>query len=434
MFSCRAAWQRCGPLARRATYRLPLDGVQRRPMSSVPGGSGQNILYTVLCGGALVGALSYGYKTVTSDHDRFNDRISELRARPKTEWTPKPWPPKGKDEDGEADAGEEEAAAATAAAEAETIVEEAAEVVAEAAEAVSEAAEAVAQVAQEVEAAAEEVAKVAEAVEEAAQAVTEPAAVGAEETQSDVPLAAASSLELLKKAKGKDDSASNDQELLPPEVETPVEKVSPTITEVLTSDGDTSLKAVAISEETVTPEEDGKVSVTVKVAPAMESLTPVEVVSMEDSAAFAEVAPVVEDVSVPIEVSAVAVEAPPTIEVAAVVEKILIPAEVVPVVEETSTPAEVAPVVEEAPVPTEVVAVVEAPASTEVAPVMQETPVLVDSSKEYIVVVLEGTPKEEKRPKVLGVGPMTGRIIPAPEDDGTPASEGRRRLLRIQMQ
>ncbi|XP_014913522.1 apoptosis-inducing factor 1, mitochondrial isoform X10 [Poecilia latipinna] len=98
MFSCRAAWQRCGPLARRAAYRLPLDGVQRRPMSSVPGGSGQNILYTVLCGGALVGALSYGYKTVTSDHDRFNDRISELRARPKTEWTPKPWPPKGKDE------------------------------------------------------------------------------------------------------------------------------------------------------------------------------------------------------------------------------------------------------------------------------------------------------------------------------------------------
>lgn len=26
MFSCRAAWQRCGPLARRAAYRLPLDG------------------------------------------------------------------------------------------------------------------------------------------------------------------------------------------------------------------------------------------------------------------------------------------------------------------------------------------------------------------------------------------------------------------------
>lgn len=26
MFSCRTAWQRCGPLARRAAYRLPQDG------------------------------------------------------------------------------------------------------------------------------------------------------------------------------------------------------------------------------------------------------------------------------------------------------------------------------------------------------------------------------------------------------------------------
>ncbi|XP_008288107.1 brain acid soluble protein 1-like [Stegastes partitus] len=43
--------------------------------------------------------------------------------------------------------------------------------------------------------------------------------------------------------------------------------------------------------------------------------------------------------------------------------------------------------------------------------------------REYIVVVLEGTPKEEKSPKVLGVGPMTGRIIPAPDEDDAPASE-----------
>ena len=28
-------------------------------MSSVPGGSGENILYTLLCGGAFVGAVSY---------------------------------------------------------------------------------------------------------------------------------------------------------------------------------------------------------------------------------------------------------------------------------------------------------------------------------------------------------------------------------------
>lgn len=28
-------------------------------MSSVPGGSGENIVYALLCGGALVGAVSY---------------------------------------------------------------------------------------------------------------------------------------------------------------------------------------------------------------------------------------------------------------------------------------------------------------------------------------------------------------------------------------
>ncbi|XP_036933944.1 uncharacterized protein si:ch211-235e9.8 isoform X7 [Acanthopagrus latus] len=99
MFSCRAAWQRCGPLARRAAYRLPRDVVQRRQMSSVPGGSGENILYTLLCGGAFVGAVSYAVSTVTTDHARFNDRISEIKARPKTEWVPKPWPPKRADDE-----------------------------------------------------------------------------------------------------------------------------------------------------------------------------------------------------------------------------------------------------------------------------------------------------------------------------------------------
>ncbi|XP_069569809.1 uncharacterized protein mgarpa isoform X5 [Brachyistius frenatus] len=96
MFSCRAAWQTFGPLARRAAYRCPRDAVQRRPMSSIPGGSGENIVYTVLCGGAFVGALSYAYSTLSSDSARFDDRIAEIKARPKTEWTPKPWPPKSK--------------------------------------------------------------------------------------------------------------------------------------------------------------------------------------------------------------------------------------------------------------------------------------------------------------------------------------------------
>ena len=36
------------------------------------------------------------YSTVSTDHARFNDRVAELKARPKTEWVPKPWPPKSK--------------------------------------------------------------------------------------------------------------------------------------------------------------------------------------------------------------------------------------------------------------------------------------------------------------------------------------------------
>ncbi|KAL6118079.1 mgarp [Pungitius sinensis] len=94
MFSCRAAWQKCAPLARKAAYRLPRDVVQRRPMSSTPGGSGENIVYALMCGGAFVGAVAYAYSTLSTDGARFNDRISEINARPKTEWVPKPWPPK----------------------------------------------------------------------------------------------------------------------------------------------------------------------------------------------------------------------------------------------------------------------------------------------------------------------------------------------------
>uniref|UniRef100_A0A3Q1HQC3 Uncharacterized protein n=1 Tax=Acanthochromis polyacanthus TaxID=80966 RepID=A0A3Q1HQC3_9TELE len=78
MFSCRAAWQRCGPLVRRAAYRLPQDG------ECHPKSQSDRLLPP------------QAYNTVISDHERFNDRIAELKARPKTEWVPKPWPPKSK--------------------------------------------------------------------------------------------------------------------------------------------------------------------------------------------------------------------------------------------------------------------------------------------------------------------------------------------------
>ncbi|XP_016409512.1 protein MGARP-like isoform X3 [Sinocyclocheilus rhinocerous] len=99
MFACRAAWQRCGPLARQSLYRAHLsrDVVPRRLMSSVPGGSGENFLYVVLCGGAFAGGLAYAYRTVSTDHARFVDRVSEIDARPKSDWKPKAWPPKGEE-------------------------------------------------------------------------------------------------------------------------------------------------------------------------------------------------------------------------------------------------------------------------------------------------------------------------------------------------
>ncbi|KAM9413385.1 uncharacterized protein ACWYII_025243 [Salvelinus alpinus] len=101
MFLCRAAWHKYGPLARKVAQQLSRDVLPRRQMSSVPGGSGDNIVYALLCGGAFAGAIAYTYSTVTTDHARFNDRVADINARPKTVWSPKPWPPKSRDEEEE---------------------------------------------------------------------------------------------------------------------------------------------------------------------------------------------------------------------------------------------------------------------------------------------------------------------------------------------
>ncbi|TSO15270.1 Protein MGARP [Bagarius yarrelli] len=85
--------------------------VPRRFMSSVPGGTGENLVYLVLCGGAFAGALTYAYRTVTSDSARFTDRIKEIEARPKNDRKPKTWPPKNAEE--EKDIAEEEVEPAT---------------------------------------------------------------------------------------------------------------------------------------------------------------------------------------------------------------------------------------------------------------------------------------------------------------------------------
>eukprot|EP00066_Takifugu_rubripes_P027137 XP_011616403.1 PREDICTED: protein MGARP [Takifugu rubripes] len=496
MFSCRAAWQRCGPLARRAAYRLPLDVVQRRPMSSVPGGSGENIVYALLCGGAFVGAVSYAYSTVTSDGARFNERIAEIQARPKTEWTPKPWPPKSPDdaegeEEEEAAAEEateevavvEEEAPAASDGEAEAIVEAIAEAVAEAAEVVAEAAEEVAEAAQEVETVAEEVAEVAETVEEAAQAVA------AEEPEHNVLLAAASTLEIPKILDEKEDDAHEilaSPEAKPPEEIAPRDDASKPIEEkesAAVEDMPAPVEAEPVAEDAPAPAEaepvaeDAPSPVEAEAEPVAEDVpAPVETEAEpvgEDAPApvETEAEPVAEDVPAPVEAEPVAEDAPAPVEAESVSEAALVPEEAEAVVQESQEcfvpdvcaaevvetnasesgvlveeslglvggegediklSAEVSPNAEVLLVTPDATA----PNTEGVDPTLND-PVCVETTagepkKEYIVVVLEGKPKTEKKPKVLGVGTMTGRIIPAPDD--VPASEDKRRLLRMQMQ
>ncbi|XP_026872518.2 protein MGARP isoform X1 [Electrophorus electricus] len=193
MFLCRVAGQRCAPLAAKSLTRL--ENLRRgvvpwRLMSSVPGGSGKNWVYAILCGGAFTGAMAYTYSTVSSDSARFADRISEIQTRPKSEWQPKPWRPKRGDEAQVVEAaaravGEEaglvELAAEDAIEEVETPVEVVAEAITEAAEVVAEVATVVEEVAEEVAAVAQEVEGIAEKVEMAAEAFEAPKLL-AEET------------------------------------------------------------------------------------------------------------------------------------------------------------------------------------------------------------------------------------------------------------
>uniref|UniRef100_A0A8C9TYR9 Protein MGARP N-terminal domain-containing protein n=1 Tax=Scleropages formosus TaxID=113540 RepID=A0A8C9TYR9_SCLFO len=63
--------------------------------SSVPGSSGGNFVYFAIFGVSLSAGAVYVYRTLSSDKARFKERITEMGNRPKEEWKPKPWPPKG---------------------------------------------------------------------------------------------------------------------------------------------------------------------------------------------------------------------------------------------------------------------------------------------------------------------------------------------------
>ncbi|XP_048053296.1 protein MGARP-like isoform X1 [Megalobrama amblycephala] len=86
MMFCRAAWQRLAPLARKTLSPLSSNAVfPTRQMSFGLPASGTNIAYLVIGGSSLTAALVYAYKTINSDSARYNERIAQLEARPKSE-------------------------------------------------------------------------------------------------------------------------------------------------------------------------------------------------------------------------------------------------------------------------------------------------------------------------------------------------------------
>ncbi|XP_045904449.1 dextranase-like [Micropterus dolomieu] len=150
---CRRAWQRVGPLARRAFKPKPTNAAPVRYMAfGVPGGS-TNMAYFVLCGGGLTAAVVYAYKTVSGDSERYEDRLSNMGSTAKA---PEAAAPVREAAEPEAEAAEPEAEAAEP--EAEAAEPEAAPTTEVVAESVTAAAEPVAETAAEpvVEAVSEE--------------------------------------------------------------------------------------------------------------------------------------------------------------------------------------------------------------------------------------------------------------------------------------
>ncbi|KAF7707006.1 protein MGARP [Silurus meridionalis] len=190
---CRAL-QRFSPLTRNSmTHRVILhrDVVPRRLMSSVPGSSGENLIFVVICGGAFAAASTYAYRTVSTDSARFTDRITEIRARPKDEWKPKPWPPQSAEEASEVAEVESPADAEDAVEAAPAVIEVVAEAKNEKPSSVVETvAETVAVVVEEageeVAAVAHKVEKIAEEVEAAAKELESPALSVAEEATAEI--------------------------------------------------------------------------------------------------------------------------------------------------------------------------------------------------------------------------------------------------------
>ncbi|XP_030586369.1 fibrous sheath CABYR-binding protein isoform X2 [Archocentrus centrarchus] len=139
---CRRAWQRVGPLARRAFKPAPRYTPVRHMAFGVPGGS-TNMTYFVLCGGGLTAAFVYAYKTVNGDTERYEERLANMGSTakaPSETAAPEAAPPAAEPAPVEEEAPAAEVAAESAPATAEPVAETSAEPVAEAASEEAEAA------------------------------------------------------------------------------------------------------------------------------------------------------------------------------------------------------------------------------------------------------------------------------------------------------
>ncbi|KAM8847784.1 uncharacterized protein ACB058_011635 isoform 2-T3 [Synchiropus picturatus] len=452
MFACRSVWVRCGSLARSTSYRRPRDVLQLRQMSSAPGGSGENIVYTVLCAGAFVGAMSYAYSTVTSDSARYNERIAEISSRPKTMWTPKPWPPKSEDEDTGGDVEDEVVAEAPPSQEeAESVLEtEGATITGEVAEvphnvdtvveapqakaAVEKAEELIPTSAEEPEinavlsidstvAATKEVLTLDVLKEDEAGRPVSVAKNITEETPVLLPVVEEASIETPPKTHNQQESQSlvevssvGSETVVDLDLVDVMLQVEVAVESVPDSEA-VPVEAAPITEESPVEVAPEALNATVNVKPLLE-VSPAHMVPVA-----AEVPVEMAQVSEELPINVVPLMTEVTIDVPQMVQEV--PGEVTGMAKEACP--QVPLVAEEAPINvTQVVAMPSAdvPSANEVV-AMQDTPT---EQQEYIVVVLEGKPKAE--PKVLGVGPLTGSIA-EPDDK---ASEGKRSLLRMQMQ
>ncbi|XP_073197258.1 protein MGARP isoform X2 [Lepidochelys kempii] len=97
MYVCRAAWQalaaRLASVSSTATLLRKHAPLRQMSSGSVPGSSGENLIYYLFAGVACTAGGYYAYRTIKSDKKRYNERIHAIQQSNTAEWKPKPWPP-----------------------------------------------------------------------------------------------------------------------------------------------------------------------------------------------------------------------------------------------------------------------------------------------------------------------------------------------------